>query len=59
MIKSVFAKVEKWADKNGIIFDSHKFEAIYFSQKEVFSNLDIKLLPFLLLRYNIPNKLFE
>ena len=37
MIESAFTKVEKWANKNGMIFDSNKFETIYFSQKKSFS----------------------
>ena len=41
MIESAFAKVEKWANKNGMIFDPDKFEAIHFSQKKGFPHPDI------------------
>lgn len=40
-------------DKNDIIFDSDKFENIYFLYKKVFSNVNIKLSFFILLRHNI------
>lgn len=36
MIESAFAKVEKWADENCMIFDPDKFEAIYFSRRKAF-----------------------
>ncbi len=45
MIESAFAKVEKWSEEHGMIFDPDKFEAIHFSRKKAFSNPDIKLPP--------------
>lgn len=36
MIKSAFTKVEKWAYKNSIMFDSNKFKTINFLYKKVF-----------------------
>lgn len=56
MIESAFAKVEKWADENGMIFDPDKFEAIHFSRKKAFSNPDIRLPPLISPRHNIPER---
>lgn len=41
----MFALVEEWAHKNGMIFDPGKFEAIHFSQKCCFPNPEIVLPP--------------
>lgn len=59
MIENAFAKVEKQANKNGIIFDPNKFKAIHFLCKKAFSNPDIKLPPFILPRYNIPEQVVK
>ena len=56
IIESAFAKVEKWADENGMVFDPDKFEAIHFSRKKAFPNPDIKLPPLISPRHNIPER---
>ncbi len=38
-----FKKIEQRADDNGMVFDSAKFEAIYFFQKRNLLNLGIEL----------------
>ncbi len=42
---AVLEKVEKWAYKNGLIFDSAKFETIHFSQRRDITNPSINLPP--------------
>lgn len=56
MIESAFAKVEKWPDENGMIFDPDKFEAIHFSRRKAFPNPEIRLPPLILPRHNIPER---
>lgn len=56
MIESAFAKVEKWADENCMIFDPDKFEAIYFSRRKAFPNPEIRLPLLILPRHNIPER---
>ncbi len=56
MIESAFAKIEKWAEENGMIFDPNKFEAIHFPRKKTFPNPDIKLPPLVSPRHNMPER---
>lgn len=37
MIKNIIAKIDKWANKKGMIFDLENFEAIHFLKKKLFS----------------------
>ncbi len=41
-IALAFKKMEQWSNDNGMVFDLVKFEAIYFSRKRNFFNLDIE-----------------
>lgn len=59
MIESTFAKIKKWTNKNSIIFDFNKFKAIHFLYKKAFSNLDIRLPPFILLKHNISEQIIR
>lgn len=56
IVKSAFAKVKKWTDENGMIFNPEKFEAIHFSRQKTFPNSEIRLPPFILLKHNIPEQ---
>lgn len=49
----MFAKIEKWANKNGIIFNPETFEVIQFFNKKVFLYPNIKILLFIFARHNI------
>ena len=44
-IAAAFQKVEQWAFDNGMSFDPNKFEAIHFSRKQNFDNVNIQLPP--------------
>lgn len=44
-IAAAFQNVERWAFGNGMSFDPNKFEAIQFSQKRNFDNVNIQLPP--------------
>ena len=44
-IQETFAKVETWANQNGMVFDQAKFEAIRFSRKKHFPTKEIILSP--------------
>lgn len=44
-IAAAFQKVKQWAFDNSISFDPNKFEAIHFSQKRNFDNVNIQLPP--------------
>ena len=35
-IQETFAKIEAWATQNGMVFHQDKFEAIHFSQRNIF-----------------------
>lgn len=48
----MFIKIKKLINKNSQILNFNEFEAIYFSYKKSFL-IDIKILLFILLRYNI------
>lgn len=43
LIQEAFGKVELWTNQNSMVFDLEKSEAIHFSQKKIFLNLDILL----------------
>lgn len=59
MIENAFAKIEKWFDKNGIIFDPDKFELIHFLCKKCIFYLNIRLIPLILPRYNISKQVVK
>lgn len=42
-IAAAFRDVEQWAFDNGMLFDPNKFEAIHFSRKRNFDNVNIQL----------------
>lgn len=42
-IAATFQKVEQWAFDNGMSFDPNKFEAIHFSRKRNFDNVNTEL----------------
>ena len=44
-ITKAFAKVERWAFENGMVFDSAKYKAIHFSRKRKIPNPEIALPP--------------
>ena len=44
-IAAAFQNVKQWAFDNGMSFDPNKFEAIHFSQKRNFDNVNIQLPP--------------
>ena len=44
-IAAAFQKVKQWAFDNGMSFDPNQFEAIHFSRKRNFDNINIELPP--------------
>lgn len=54
IIPATFKKLEKWADENGMVFNLNKFEAIPFSRKRKYPNLEIILSAYIMPDYVIP-----